>query len=372
MGDSLIKEIITPLIGQMDKRELLEKGYDIYSKTVRCLPKGYALLPRLIIWFPTYRCNLRCKMCTFYGEFGIPPNQKDEIEAMLKNIKESYGAMPLPFIGLMGGEPFMRKDIFDILSLLKKYGFKFSITTNLFLLGDEKIKELLDNPPADLRVSLDGPRKIHDKIRNKEGLFDDVTSTIKKIRGMSRGKGLSIRLNCTISSSNVKHISKLVEIAEELKVDLNYQHLQFLDEKRIKAHKRVMEKYFGCDLPMWRDMSTLSEEEVEVLKEQIRIIRKKGKKSKGNVTFLPGLPLTEVRDYYRNLGSYVHSKKCTFVWGAARINAKGDVFPCLDYFYGNINERRFDKIWNNKKARYFRTTLKKLKLFPGCVRCCKI
>lgn len=359
------------------KRELLEKGYEIYSKLIYILPKGYAPLPRVIIWFPSYGCNLRCKMCTFYGEFGIPPKKGEdmslnEINEMFRNIKNSYTLSPLPYIGLMGGEPFIRKDIFDILSLLKKNGFKFSITTNLSLLNEAKIQKLLRNPPSDLRVSLDGPRDVHDKIRNMQGLFDKVISTIKKIRALPEGKNLPIRLNCTISSANVRNLSELIEIAKQINADLNFQHLQFLDKKIIKVHEKVMRLYFNQDLPMWRDLSTLTEEETDILKKQIINIKQKAKKSRINITFIPNLKLNEVKDYYLNLNSYVHSKKCTFIWGAARINNKGDVFPCLDYFCGNLKKQRFDKIWNSKKARYFRLTLKKNGIFPGCIRCCKL
>ena len=35
-----------------------------YEEISYRLPEGYALPPRLIILFPTFRCNLRCQMCS--------------------------------------------------------------------------------------------------------------------------------------------------------------------------------------------------------------------------------------------------------------------------------------------------------------------
>jgi radical SAM protein with 4Fe4S-binding SPASM domain len=87
---------------------------------------------------------------------------------------------------------------------------------------------------------------------------------------------------------------------------------------------------------------------------------------------LPDLKINEIEKYYLNINSYVHSNTCTEPWVTARINNRGHLYPCMDYYYGDLKKETFKSLWNNEKARIFRKTLKKVKLFPGCVRCCKI
>ena len=80
----------------------------------------------------------------------------------------------------------------------------------------------------------------------------------------------------------------------------------------------------------------------------------------------------DIKKYYLDLDNYVIRKKCSYPWGNLRINPYGDVYPFLDYFYGNIKDDSFKNLCNNERARLFRSKLKKVKLFPACRRCCKL
>ena len=90
------------------------------------------------------------------------------------------------------------------------------------------------------------------------------------------------------------------------------------------------------------------------------------------MTFLPDLKVNELRDYYLNLDGYTHGSYCYSVWSEARIAPNGKMYPCFDYYFGDLRTNSFKAVWNGGKARRFRKILKRMKLFPGCVRCCKI
>ena len=62
----------------------------------------------------TYRCQMRCKMCDIWEN---PTDSKKEIQAkeleMLPNFK---------FVNITGGEPFVRRDLEDIVEVcIKKH-----------------------------------------------------------------------------------------------------------------------------------------------------------------------------------------------------------------------------------------------------------
>ena len=70
----------------------------------------------------TFRCNLRCKMCTQYGE-----NYKEqamgelEIEDWMNFLEEIKDVNPKPKLILMGGEPFLYKHFEQIFTTANLY-----------------------------------------------------------------------------------------------------------------------------------------------------------------------------------------------------------------------------------------------------------
>jgi MoaA/NifB/PqqE/SkfB family radical SAM enzyme len=276
-----------------------------------------------------------------------------------------------PFIGITGGEPFMKRDIIEVFNYLKKKNFKFSITTNFSIPTKKQISDLIDSGIQDLRVSIDGPEDIHNKIRGVN-IFKRVIDNLKFVRSHKKGKDLPIKLNCTISRANMHHIQELIGIASELKADLSYQFLEFVDDKHFHAHSKVSISKLGAYYPTKVDRGTLNKEETETIITQLNKAKKLAEEKGVKLLFTPDITdNNEIREYHLNI-NYLHTDACKFPWGAARINSYGDVFPCIDYIYGNLRKSSFSKVWNNKRARYFRRTLKKSKLFPGCIRCCKI
>lgn len=359
------------------KRKLLEKSYEIYTKVVYNLPERYIPLPPLIIWVITYRCNLRCNMCTFYGAGGKLPDLNYElpigdIKAIIHSLKQTYEHYPYkPFFGIIGGEPFIHPHIFEIFKYLKYNGFRYAVTTNLVLLNDEKIAKLMKIGINDLRVSLDGPEEIHDQIRNLPGTFKKVMTNLKKIRSDETGNKIPIRLNCVICPENINYLADMPAIAKEYNADLSFQHLMFIDEKHEKANYEITQKLLGEEFSIDATKMRLSKNQVELAKVNIKKMFEIANHLDVKVSFTPNLKMKEFDEYYFNLDNYIHSRKCDWPWGCARITPYGNVNSCF-YTIGDLKTESFKKIWNGQRAGKIRTTLKNIKLFPGCIRCCKI
>lgn len=149
------------------------------------------------IFETTHFCNMRCKYCSYSGEYYL--NRKssavslelqtgkkalDYIYQFIKNRKKKEF-----IIGFYGGEPLLK---FEIIKEIVKYAKKkfknwklnFTITTNGTILNDEIIKYLITNSFR-VFISVDGPQTNHDSKRifqDGKGTYQIVVGNLKKIR----------------------------------------------------------------------------------------------------------------------------------------------------------------------------------------------
>ena len=107
--------------------------------------KELAVKPKLIDLFleVTSRCNAKCEHCGSSCGEKMPKDEIsiDYLKKALKEIADAYNAKKI-FIYVTGGEPLMRKDIFDLMKYAKKLGFNWGITTNGMLFNDRIFKGL--------------------------------------------------------------------------------------------------------------------------------------------------------------------------------------------------------------------------------------
>lgn len=84
----------------------------------------------------THRCNMECSNCYLPNRI-IPDMDKERLYDFISRLpKRTY-------IRLIGAEPTMREDIFDIISFVKRMGHKPSLTTNGLKLGRKEYVEKL-------------------------------------------------------------------------------------------------------------------------------------------------------------------------------------------------------------------------------------
>lgn len=129
----------------------------------------------------TNKCNLRCRMCWFWGERGVG-DRYDRSEMSTDDIytliDEVACFKPLIYIG--GGEPFVRSDILKVLEHIKNYGLTVWLTTNGTLLDHDKIKQLVELGIDGIAFSIDGDEEMHDFVRGM-GMFYKVTKSIREL-----------------------------------------------------------------------------------------------------------------------------------------------------------------------------------------------
>ena len=167
----------------------------------------------------TEQCNLRCKHC--YQQGGRPDEMSlseitaviEEISDMLTDWKETHHIDFTSSFNVTGGEPFLRRDFFDVLEELKNKGFDTFILSNGTLIDRNKAEALARLAVKGVQVSIEGSENIHDAIRGP-GSF---TSSIKGIRNLLDA-GIQVTLNTTLSDMNAPCFMDVIELASSLGV----------------------------------------------------------------------------------------------------------------------------------------------------------
>ena len=180
--------------------------------------------PVYLILYLTSRCNFRCPMCFYLEEIRDP--DKDEIDLCeLEKLSRSMGR--LVQLSLTGGEPFLRRDIPEVVAMFARNNAARYVTipTNGFL--TDRILTTLERLVADqpdvhfrIPVSLDGYPDDHDRIRSA-GSFAGAAATLDALVGLRRRvHNLSVDVNTCYSALNEDRLAGFVDfVADRFDVD---------------------------------------------------------------------------------------------------------------------------------------------------------
>ena len=336
---------------------------------------GYAVLPQLIVFEITSRCNLRCKMCWWDFDRKETDNELtfEEVKRLIDQIRFFK-----PSITVTGAEPFIRKDTAEILLYMVDRHIRVnSILTNGVLVNKESAKAIVKAGVGLVQVSIDGDRETHERIRGVKGCYGKALRGIELIRSaMERlnKKKPDIRINCVISSENVHCLDSLVDLVEELHVQLQFQHLMWLDKEQIDRHKYFLKERFAFEDTTIKNLeNNLQCLDLKLLEEKLQKIKQECQGRGIPLYFLQFSDKQTIKKWYTDL-SFVPRKRCLEPFLVARISANGDLkfCPLIDYSYGNVKVDKFETLWKGSRAKEIRSELRRKGLFPGCIRCCKL
>ncbi|MFQ5904121.1 MAG: radical SAM protein [Candidatus Binatia bacterium] len=171
--------------------------------------RGY---PVWCTWQVTYRCNFRCSFCPYWKEeIDREESPLEEFEAGAEKLRK-LGAL---MISLAGGEPLLRSDLPQIISILCRYHFPM-LTTNGWLVTRQLARELFKTGLWGASVSLDycDPDR-HDAQRGKEGAFQRAVEALKFFSQERVRKYQRVNLMATLNHDNLEEMEKLVQLAAQ-------------------------------------------------------------------------------------------------------------------------------------------------------------
>ena len=164
----------------------------------------YFSAPFYMHLYVTERCNLQCRMCNIWKRKSKEMTIK-EIEQCAEILKE----LKVPNIVVTGGEPLLRPDIVDIVSLLNDYGFSIRLQTNGTLITEEKIKALAEAGLKDITISLDSlDKNKFDWICQSKDLVQKVEKSLDIVAEYKDG---FIVVSTAVSKINIAELPEIVK-----------------------------------------------------------------------------------------------------------------------------------------------------------------
>ncbi len=186
----------------------------------------------------TSRCNARCEHCgSSCGDF-IPKDEisADELKKALLDISKHYNANDI-LLNVTGGEPLVRKDLFEIMDYANKLGFRWGMTSNGMLINDEILKKMNDTNMETISISLDGLKETHESFRKVPGSFDKIIENIKKLQKVPSIK--IVQVTTVANKKNLNELEDLYNLMKELNI-ISWRVINVDPIGRAKGNKDIL------------------------------------------------------------------------------------------------------------------------------------
>ena len=323
--------------------------------------------PVTIVWNITNRCNLNCLHC---HQDSSPASSESELTTSeAYKVIDNMSDAGVAILTFSGGEPLLRKDIYDTIKRANDRGMLCTIASNGILMTAEIVKKLSKAGIRRVEIGLDGARaETHDFLRNKQGSFE---ATLKGIKNCADVGFDELATTMTLHSKNVNELEATMELAEKLGATRFYlnrlipagrgiesYYLDVTPEQKIKALETLFNKFYHsvtsrCGMQCYaRGMTYYARLSYEHSKGKVFTVSEalSGYEKMFQEKF--GLEVTKI---VRKLATGFSG--CSVGLTYAGLTASGDLLPCVPapIKLGNLLEQPLEDIWlNNSLLNYVR------------------
>lgn len=126
------------------------------------------------------QCNLRCMHCYCSSSPTAPKGLDTE---KIFNLIDQASKMGVLYLDITGGEPLIRRDIFQIIERAQKQGLVLSLFTNATVINDQIAQRLSHLKIASIQTSLDTfTPELHDQFRGLRGAHKRAVAGIHLLK----------------------------------------------------------------------------------------------------------------------------------------------------------------------------------------------
>jgi radical SAM protein len=314
--------------------------------------------PVVVFWEITLACALACRHCRALAQPKRSPLELSSRECF-RVLEELTSFDHPPIVVLSGGDPFMRRDLFDLVEQGRSLGLPMSVAPSATaLVTSQRLQRLKDLGVSRISLSLDGSgAAAHDSFRGVDGSFDLTMEAMSH----ARAAGLAFQVNTTVTRQVLEDLPAIAELVASSGAVL-WDLFFLVPTGRAAAEDTISpeehERVFGwlCDLSGQVSFSvktTLGQHF-----RRVQVLRRLA----SEVESLDGLTPHRVRELYRGVPS--NDGK-----GILFISHRGEVCPSgfLPISVGNV--RRDSVVSLYRDSALFRSLRDPSALQGKCGRC---
>ncbi|TRO44618.1 radical SAM protein [Candidatus Bathyarchaeota archaeon] len=281
-------------------------------------------VPLVVSWNVTRKCNLKCSHCYINATKGELKGELTNAEA--KRLMDQIAEVSRPLLILSGGEPLLRRDIYELIQYGTNKGFRMGLGSNGSLINEIVAKKLKDAGVKTVSISLDScdPEK-HDAFRGVKGSWQKAVNAITALKQ----NGLLVQVNTTVTQQNHGEIDEIMSFTEQIGVE-NF-HLFFL-------------------VPTGRGTKF---DDISPAQYENMITSTFAKTGKHKLNVRPSCAPQFMR-IAKAMGLDMKQwiRGCLAGLYYCRVYPNGDITPCpyLPTKLGNIKEKTFSEIWFNSEV----------------------
>jgi len=277
----------------------------------------------------TYRCNSKCSMCYVWQNPTHP-----DYEVSLETLKKLPDG--IDYLNLTGGEPTLRKDLPEIVDLLRPKAETLEISTN-GLLSAPLERIVKKHPDIKIRISVEGIGENSNKIRGEQDGFEKKLETMRRLIDLG---GCDLGFAMTIQDENVDQLVEVYRLSRQYGVELATSALH----NAFQFHKIDNGPY---------DRLSVARKTEPLITEMLKS--------------------WSVKNWFRaylNLGLIAkilgqpRLMPCTAGTDFSFVDPWSDVYACNvrpNLKMGNLEKQDWDSIWNSREAEQCRQIVKSCK-----------
>lgn len=310
---------------------------------------------KVLFFEVTSRCNARCEHCgSSCGDF-VPKDEitADEIKKVLNDVASHYDARQI-MLSITGGEPLVRKDLFEIMKYARSLGFHWGITTNGILVNKKMLEKMVYADMQSVSVSIDGMKELHESFRKVPGSFNKIIKGIKLM--LECPSILEVQVTTCVNKKNLAQLDDIYNLLKDLGIK-NWRLIEVDPIGRAKDNNEILMD--GNDV-----------------KRMFNFIREK-RKVCGDMKIQYGCGHFLGNDL--SIEMLGNCFLCYTGYWVGSVLSNGDVYGCPDIerrpelIQGNIRNESFVDIWEKKFKNYrkiTRTSNSKCRKCPDWKLCC--
>ena len=178
----------------------------------RMVHADFNMAPFTIAWEVTRACAYACVHCRADAMHTPDPNELKTEEAM--HLIDRLADFGSPILIFTGGDPMMRKDLYDLIAYATQKGLRCSLTpTATALPTTARLEKVRDAGIRRIALSLDAPTPaIHDNFRQVKGSWQRTMDILRRAQQV----GISVQVNTTVAKHNVDILDQMIPFLQEV------------------------------------------------------------------------------------------------------------------------------------------------------------